>query len=88
VVWPRGAGAVHWFRRVGLEALLRMPPAEVPGFFEVFFALPEPDRWAYLTARSDLRATAATMGTLFRRADRRLRRRLVVPALLPPVRPS
>ena len=88
VVWPRGARAVHRFRLVGLEALLRMPPAEVPGFFEVFFALPEPDRWAYLTARSDLRATAATMRTLFRRADRRLRRRLVVPALLPPVRPS
>ncbi len=87
VVWPRGAGAVHRFRRVGLEALLRMPPAEVPGFFEVFFALPEHDRWAYLTARSDLRATAATMRALFARADWRLRTRLIAPALLPPAPP-
>jgi lycopene beta-cyclase len=88
VVWPRAVPPVHRFRRVGLEALLRMPPAEVPGFFEVFFALPEHDRWAYLTARSDLRATAATMCALFRRADGRLRRRLVVPALMPPARPA
>lgn len=87
VVWPRGAVAVHRFRRVGLEALLRMPPADVPGFFEVFFALPERHRWAYLTARHDLRATVATMGALFARADGRLRRRLVLPALLPPAAP-
>jgi lycopene beta-cyclase len=87
VVWPRGAAAVHRFRRIGLEALLRMPPAEVPGFFETFFGLPERHRWAYLTARSDLRATAATMGALFARADGRLRRRLVLPALLPPAAP-
>jgi lycopene beta-cyclase len=87
VVWPPGAVAVHRFRRIGLEALLRMPPAEVPGFFEVFFALPERHRWAYLTARSDLRATAATMGALFAAADGRLRRRLVLPALLPPAAP-
>jgi lycopene beta-cyclase len=87
VVWPRAARAVHRFRRVGLEALLRMPPDEVPGFFEVFFALPERHRWAYLTARCDLRATAATMGALFAAADGRLRRRLVLPALLPPAAP-
>ncbi|WP_219414461.1 lycopene cyclase family protein [Pseudonocardia nigra] len=84
VVWPRGARAVHRFRRIGLEALLRMPPQEVPAFFEVFFGLPEPHRWAYLTARADLRATAATMGALFARADPALRMRLVGPALLPP----
>jgi lycopene beta-cyclase len=87
VVWPRGARAVHRFRRIGLEALLRMPPDEVPDFFEVFFGLPERRRRAYLIARSDLRATAATMGALFAAADGRLRRRLVLPALLPPAAP-
>jgi lycopene beta-cyclase len=84
VVWPRGAGAVHRFRRIGLEALLRMPPAEVPAFFEVFFALPPRHRWSYLVGRSDVRGTAATMRILFTRAGWRLRCRLVVPALLPP----
>jgi lycopene beta-cyclase len=84
VVWPTQARVVHRFRRIGLEALLRMPPAEVPVFFERFFALPAPDRWAYLTARDDLRATATTMTRLFAAADWRLRARLVGPALLPP----
>ena len=87
VVWPRGAGAVHRFRRVGLEALLRMPPEDVPAFFEVFFALPEQHRWNFLTARADLRATVATMRALFTAADGRLRRRLIAPALLPPAPP-
>ncbi len=86
VVWPRGAGAVHRFRRIGLEALLRMPPAEVPAFFEVFFALPPRHRWTYLTARADVRGTAATMRNLYVRADRRLRHRLLAPAVLPPAR--
>uniref|UniRef100_UPI001BDCBD0E lycopene cyclase family protein n=1 Tax=Pseudonocardia lacus TaxID=2835865 RepID=UPI001BDCBD0E len=87
VVWPAGARAVHRFRRIGLEALLRMPPADVPVFFERFFALPEHHRWNYLTAREDLRATAATMTALFARAEWRLRLRLVLPALLPPAAP-
>jgi lycopene beta-cyclase len=84
VVWPPGARAVHRFRRIGLEALLRMPPAEVPAFFEVFFGLPDRHRLAYLTERTDLAATIATMCALFARADPTLRRRLVGPALLPP----
>jgi lycopene beta-cyclase len=75
---------VHRFRRVGLEALLRMPAAEVPAFFEVFFRLPDRHRWSYLTGRADVRGTAATMGALFTAADWRLRARLVGPALLPP----
>jgi lycopene beta-cyclase len=86
VVWPRSAKAVHGFRRIGLEALLRMPPEEVPGFFDVFFDLPERQRWAYLTGRDDLSGTVATMGGLFAASGWRLRRRLVVPAVLPPLR--
>jgi lycopene beta-cyclase len=81
VVWSPAARAVHRFRRIGLEALLRMPPDEVPGFFEVFFALPERHRWCYLTGRSDLRGTVGTMGALFARADPTLRWRLMGPAL-------
>ncbi len=83
-VWPPGARAVHRFRRIGLEALLRMPPADVPRFFERFFVLPEQHRWAYLTGRADLAATTAAMTELFARADWRLRARLITPALLPP----
>jgi lycopene beta-cyclase len=63
-----------------------MPPAEVPSFFEVFFALPEHHRWAYLTSRDDLAATVAAMNALFGRAGWGLRRRLVGPALRPPLR--
>lgn len=85
-VWSREARAVHRFRRIGLEALLRMPPADVPGFFEQFFELPEVHRWAYLTARDDLRGTVAAMNYLFRASNNRLRRHLVTTALRPPLR--
>lgn len=83
VVWPPAARAVHTLRRRGLEALLRMPPAEVPAFFEVFFGLPERHRWAYLTGRDDLGAAVSAMNALFGRASWRLRRRLVTPVLTP-----
>lgn len=86
-VWPAEAQLVHRFRRIGLEALLRMPPAEVPRFFDRFFALAERHRWSYLTVRDDLPATAATMTALFARADWSLRARLMAPALLPPAPP-
>ena len=85
-VWPRAAQVVHRLRRIGLEALLRMPPQEVPGFFEQFFTLPDAHRWTYLTARDDLRGNIATLGYLFRKSNGRLRRRLVMPAVLPPLR--
>ncbi len=84
-VWPLSARVVHHVRRVGLEALLRMPPAEVPGFFEQFFALPESHRWTYLTARDDVRGIVEAMTCLFRTSNGRLRGHLVKPALLPPL---
>lgn len=83
-VWPRSARIVHAVRRRGLEALLRMPPAEVPAFFEVFLDLPAHHRWAYLTARDDVGGTVAAMNALFARANWRLRRRLVGPLLRGP----
>ncbi|MCW0215639.1 MAG: lycopene cyclase family protein [Pseudonocardia sp.] len=83
VVWSPSARAVHLLRRRGLEALLRMPPATVPAFFEVFLGLPPRHRWAYLTARDDLGAMLAAMSALFARSDWSQRARLVAPALLP-----
>lgn len=87
VVWPRTARMVHLLRRRGLEALLAMPPEQVPAFFEMFFTLPERHRWAYLTGRDDLTGTCAALRALFGRADWILRCRLVAPALLLPPRP-
>ncbi|GAY19257.1 lycopene cyclase family protein [Mycobacterium sp. shizuoka-1] len=85
-VWSPAAKLIHRVRGIGLEALLRMPAAEVPGFFEQFFALPDAQRWAYLTARDDVGGTLAAMAGLFRESDWRLRRRLVLPALMRPLR--
>lgn len=84
-VWPAGARAVHRVRRIGLEALLRMPPADLPAFFEQFFTLPEAHRWTYLTDRDDIRGTLAAMACLFRSSKGPLRRQLVIPALLRPL---
>jgi lycopene beta-cyclase len=88
VVWPAAALAVHGLRRIGLEALLRMPPAQVPAFFDLFLGLPEHHRWAYLTGRADLPGTLRAMGALYRGATWPLRARLVGPALLPRARPA
>lgn len=83
VVWPAQARAVRLFRRVGLEALLAMPPQQVPEFFEAFFDLPPAARWAYLTGDADLAGAVGTMSTLFRRSSGAIRRRLLDPRLLP-----
>lgn len=83
-IWPRSAQAIHRFRLIGLEALLQMPSADVPKFFETFFSLSEAHRWTYLTAREDVLGTAVAMGHLFRLADGRLRRHLVRSAVRKP----
>jgi lycopene beta-cyclase len=85
-VWPLEARVVHHVRRIGLESLLRMPPADVPGFFEQFFELPDSHRWTYLTARDDVRGIVAAMNCLFRTSSGRLRRHLVTSAVLPAVK--
>lgn len=86
VLWPPAARVVHSLRRIGLEAMLRMPPERVPDFFEVFFDLPARHRWAYLTARDDVRGLAWAMAALYARADWPLRARLIGPALRPALR--
>ena len=84
-VWSPSAKVIHRVRQIGLEALLRMPGAEVPGFFEKFFTLPDAHRWAYLTGRDDVGGTVAAMASLFRESDWRMRRHLVLPALMRPL---
>ena len=83
VVWPRSARIVHHVHRIGLESLLRMPPTEVPVFFERFFTLPDEHRWTYLTARDDVGGTAAAMNSLFWASKGRMRRHLVGSAVYP-----
>lgn len=85
-VWSPSAKAIHRFRRIGLEALLSMPPDEVPGFFETFFALPERHRWTYLTARDDVGGTASAMNCLYWASNWGLRRHLVASAVRRPLR--
>lgn len=85
-VWSPSAKAIHRFRRIGLEALLSMPPDEVPNFFERFFALPEQHRWTYLTARDDVRGTASAMNCLYWESNWGLRRHLVASAVRRPLR--
>ncbi len=84
LLWSTPARAVHRLRRIGLEAMLRMPPDSVPDFFETFFTLPERHQRTYLSARDDLPGMLAAMGALFTRADARLRYRLVGPAVRRP----
>ena len=76
-VWPPAARAVHALRRRGLEALLGMPPAVVPVFFDGFFSMEPAHRWAYLTARENLVSTAGAMAALFRAVGSPLCWRLV-----------
>lgn len=87
VVWSRRARAVHRLRRIGLEALLRMPPREVPDFFELFFGLPARARWRYLDGRDDLGGILAAMGALFTHGGWRMRRRMIGPAFRRPAPP-
>jgi lycopene beta-cyclase len=77
-----GARTVHALRRRGLETLLALPPAEVPAFFDRFFALPPTHRRAYLDAREDVTASVAAMTSLFGRLTPRLRAHLIRGTLL------
>ncbi len=80
-VWSPRALAVHALRRAGLEAMLAMPPQQVPEFFDVFFELPARHRWTYLTAREDLAGMASAMRDLFLATPWPLRRHLVLRGL-------
>lgn len=72
-VWSTEARMTHFLRLRGLSALLRLPPARVPEFFELFFRLPARNQRDYLSGRENFTATAAAMLALFRTASPRLR---------------
>ncbi|WP_306362196.1 lycopene cyclase family protein [Nocardia sp. CC227C] len=76
-LWSPSARAVHALRLAGLRALLALPAADVPVFFDAFFALPPHLRRAYLSGRDDLPGTTAAMSSLFAALPWRLRRTLV-----------
>ncbi|WP_280382616.1 lycopene cyclase family protein [Nocardia wallacei] len=80
-IWPVSARAVHHLRRAGLRALLALPPADIPPFFDAFFALSPAHQRAYLSARDDLPGTAGAMGSLYRALPWRLRRTLTTATL-------
>jgi lycopene beta-cyclase len=82
VVDPPAARVVHALRHRGLDVLLRMPPADVPRFFDGFFAMPAHHQRAYLGAREDVGASVAAMTALFARLPVRLRAHLVRGTLL------
>ena len=76
-LWPSRAKAVYSLRRHGLRALRSMPPAALPKFFELFFALPEDRQRAFTSAREDLPGNAGMMAEIFRYAPWDLRTRLI-----------
>jgi lycopene beta-cyclase len=82
LLWPAPARAVHLLRRRGLESLLRLPPAQLPAFFEGFFALPDRRRRAYLSGRTDFAGTAAAMTGMFATTSWPVRLRLIGSSLL------
>lgn len=81
--WPASARAVHQLRQAGLRVLLAIPPAELPLFFDTFFALPVTAQRAYLSGRDDPRGTATAMAALFAALPWRLRRVLATRVALP-----
>ncbi|MFI6166877.1 lycopene cyclase family protein [Nocardia sp. NPDC051052] len=79
--WPASARAVYRLRAAGLRALLGLPPADLPVFFDAFFAMPTSAQRAYLSGRTDLTGTVTAMRTLFGALPPQLRRRVAAATL-------
>ncbi|MFD6163376.1 lycopene cyclase family protein [Nocardia sp. NPDC060256] len=84
--WPASAHAVHQLRAAGLRALLALPPADIPVFFDAFFTMPPAAQHAYLSGRTDLTGTVTAMRTLFGALPPQLRRRVAAATLGMPIR--
>jgi lycopene beta-cyclase len=76
-IWTPRAKAVHALRRRGLGAILSMPPAAVPEFFELFFTLPSEEQRVFTSGREDVRGTVRMMSEIFQQAPLHLRKQLV-----------
>jgi lycopene beta-cyclase len=86
-VRSRAARVVHGMRHRGLDVLLRLPPGEVPEFFDRFFSLPAPHRRAYLGSDGsddDVAEAMRAMLCVFARLNPRLRGHLVLGTLCGP----
>jgi lycopene beta-cyclase len=86
-VRSREARIVHGMRHRGLDVLLRLPPGEVPEFFDRFFSLPAPHRRAYLGSDGsddDVAEAMRAMLCVFARLNPRLRGHLVLGTLCGP----
>lgn len=83
-LWPRSAHTVAALRRVGLNALLGLDPADTEAFFARFFALPLDQQRTYLSERRDASATAKVMLSLFTTSSWRVKRTLMAAPLLSP----
>ncbi|KAA8885837.1 lycopene cyclase [Nocardia colli] len=81
LAWPASARAVYRLRAAGLRALLALPPADLPVFFDTFFAMPPAAQRAYLSGRTDLTGTVTAMSTLFGALPPQLRRRVAAATL-------
>lgn len=76
-LWPWRARAVYRLRVRGLGALLDLPPADLTGFFDAFFAVSPDTRRAYLSGRHDLAGTLKTMAGTAVHADVGLAGRII-----------
>ncbi|GAB1513158.1 lycopene cyclase family protein [Actinophytocola sp. KF-1] len=72
-LWPYRARVVRSLRMWGQRTLLTLSPAQVPEFFDTFFAIPGHLQDAYLCRRDDLPGTIAAMAAVHRAAPARLR---------------
>lgn len=81
-LWPVPARSVDVLRRVGLNALLTLDPADTETFFARFFALPADRQRAYLSNRRDGAATAHVMTALLASSPWRVRRTLLAAPFL------
>lgn len=80
-VWTPAARRVRRLRDWGLRALLGLPPARVPQFFDAFFSVAEGRQRAYLSGRDDVGGTAGAMTAVFLAASWPVRAAMAVGSL-------
>ncbi|WP_327151298.1 lycopene cyclase family protein [Nocardia sp. NBC_01329] len=79
--WTLAAHTVYRLRRAGLRALLALPPADIPRFFDAFFDLDTELQRAYLSRRDDPAGTLTAMSGLFFALPTGVRARLTAATL-------
>ncbi|WP_345460979.1 lycopene cyclase family protein [Deinococcus carri] len=80
-LWPPERRAAREVALLGVDALLTLPPAQLPAFFDAFFGLPAAEWHAFLAPRTGAGTLARTMLRLFAHAPNPVRASLVRAAL-------